>query len=45
MAGLWNEWQGEDVKSLRTVTILTTEANDVIEPIHDRMPVVLPRDA
>lgn len=26
------------------MTILTTESNDVVEPIHDRMPVVLPRD-
>ena len=26
-------------------TIITTEANDFLEPIHNRMPVILPRDA
>ena len=44
MAGLWEEWDGDNGKTLRTVTILTTEPNDVVEPIHDRMPVVLPRE-
>jgi putative SOS response-associated peptidase YedK len=42
MAGLWQEWNGDGDDSLRSVTILTTEPNDVVEPIHDRMPVVLP---
>jgi len=32
-------------ESIPCVTILTTEPNDLVEPIHDRMPVVLPRDA
>lgn len=41
MAGLWSEWQANGT-SLETVTILTTDANDLIEPIHDRMPVILP---
>ncbi|SFR97588.1 Putative SOS response-associated peptidase YedK [Halomicrobium zhouii] len=40
MAGLWERWEG-DGESLATVTILTTEPNDVVEPIHDRMPVIL----
>lgn len=44
MAGLWEEWEG-DGEQRRTVTILTTDPNDVVEPIHDRMPVVLPRSA
>ena len=43
MAGLWEEWTGEDEETLRTVTVLTTEPNETVEPIHDRMPVVLPR--
>jgi len=43
MAGLWRTWSGDDVKR-NTVTILTTEPNNVVEPIHDRMPVVLPRE-
>lgn len=28
----------------RFITILTTEPNDIIEPIHDRMPVILPQN-
>ncbi len=41
MAGLWQETTVDDAP-VRSVTILTTEPNDVVEPIHDRMPVVLP---
>ena len=44
MAGLWNVWEGDD-ETVSCVTILTTEPNDLMRPIHDRMPVVLPRDA
>lgn len=43
MAGLWEVWEGED--GIPCVTILTTEPNDVVAPIHDRMPVVLPAEA
>lgn len=44
MAGFWEEWQGNRDEPLRTVTILTTDPNDGVESIHDRMPVVLPRE-
>ena len=40
LAGLWDEWYGED-ETLRSCTILTTEANETMKPIHDRMPVIL----
>lgn len=43
MAGLWQRWEG-DGQSRETVTILTTEPNDLIEPLHHRMAVVLPRE-
>jgi len=43
MAGLWQHWE-HDGQQRDTVTILTTEPNDLIEPLHDRMAVVLPRD-
>ncbi len=43
MAGLYSQWAANG-SSLETVTIVTTEANDLLEPIHDRMPVVLPPD-
>jgi len=44
MAGLWEVWEGE-AETISCVTILTTEPNELMEPIHDRMPVVLPREA
>lgn len=44
MAGLWDTWDGED-GPVQCVTILTTEPNEVMKPIHDRMPVVLTDDA
>lgn len=43
MAGLWQETV-VDEQRIRSVTILTTEPNDLVAPIHDRMPVVLPRE-
>lgn len=44
MAGLWDVWKGDD-ETISSVTILTTESNELMAPIHDRMPVILPRDA
>ncbi|WP_415383353.1 SOS response-associated peptidase [Halosimplex sp. TS25] len=44
IAGLWETWDGDD-EDVSCVTILTTEPNDLMAPIHDRMPVVLPADA
>ncbi|HVM09066.1 MAG TPA: SOS response-associated peptidase [Acidimicrobiales bacterium] len=45
-AGLWEVWWPPGVDRdaeppLRTCTIITTEANDLLRPIHDRMPVLL----
>ena len=41
-AGLWEEWTDKETGDLlETCTIITTEANAVLEPIHDRMPVIL----
>ena len=44
MAGLWEIWTGGD-REVPCVTILTTEPSELMKPIHDRMPVVLPTDA
>jgi putative SOS response-associated peptidase YedK len=40
-AGLWSTWQPIDGEAMNTCTIITTEANEVMQPIHDRMPVIL----
>ncbi len=44
-AGLWEHWQGPDETLIDSYTILTTEPNDLVEPLHNRMPVILsPQD-
>jgi putative SOS response-associated peptidase YedK len=40
LAGLWDRWDGPD-GALLTCTILTTDANDLLRPVHDRMPVII----
>src|SRR5690606_10699784 len=44
-AGLWEVWHSPEGDEIRTATILTTEPNDLMANIHNRMPVILPRDA
>ena len=39
-AGLWDRWVGED-QTLESCTLLTTEANEGLRSLHDRMPVIL----
>ena len=40
-AGLWENWQSPEGEWIRSCTILTTAANSFIEPVHNRMPVIL----
>jgi putative SOS response-associated peptidase YedK len=40
LAGLWDRWVGED-QTLESCTLLTTEANEGLQSLHDRMPVIL----
>ena len=45
LAGLWERWQGaEQDQPLLAGTILTTTANELSRPVHDRMPVILAED-
>ena len=44
LAGLYNMWESPEGDAICTCTIITTQANDLIQPIHERMPVILPED-
>ncbi|MGI9666161.1 MAG: SOS response-associated peptidase [Acidimicrobiia bacterium] len=45
LAGLWASWKDpETEEKLLTCTILTGKPNSLMEPIHDRMPIILPKD-
>ena len=43
-AGLWETWRDPEGTVIPSCTIITTTPNDLLKPIHNRMPVILPRD-
>jgi putative SOS response-associated peptidase YedK len=45
LAGLWERWRTPTGEKLETCVIVTTDANAELEEIHDRMPLLIPRDA
>lgn len=40
-AGLWERWLGAGTGPLESFTVVTTDANDLVRPVHDRMPAIL----
>jgi putative SOS response-associated peptidase YedK len=43
-AGLYNTWKSPEGEPICTCSIITTEANELLSPIHDRMPAIIPED-
>lgn len=41
LAGLWEHWESQEGKVIESCSIIVTNANDTLKPIHDRMPVIL----
>lgn len=44
LAGLWDEWVNPEGEVIESCTILTTVPNSLVEELHDRMPVIVPRE-
>ncbi|OAI41209.1 hypothetical protein AYO40_03625 [Planctomycetaceae bacterium SCGC AG-212-D15] len=43
-AGLWEKWRDPEGQTVQSCSIITTDANAMMRPLHDRMPVILRRD-
>jgi putative SOS response-associated peptidase YedK len=43
-AGVWERWTSPEGRKIETCAIIVTEANELVRPIHDRMPVILGED-
>jgi putative SOS response-associated peptidase YedK len=41
MAGIWEHWTGADGTEIHSFAVITTEPNELMRPIHDRMPAIL----
>jgi len=44
-AGIWENWDSPDGSQILSTAIITTEPNELVRPIHNRMPVILPDEA
>ncbi len=42
LAGLWENWRSPEAENIVSCSIITTAANETVQPVHDRMPVILP---
>jgi len=43
-AGIWEKWKNPQGEIIPTCTIITCQPNELVSPIHDRMPVILKRE-
>ena len=43
LAGLWERWLGSDGSEVDSCTVLTTSPNQLVKPLHHRMPVLIPQ--
>jgi putative SOS response-associated peptidase YedK len=43
-AGIWDVWRTSEGKALRSFSIITTEPNELMRPLHNRMPVILRKE-
>ena len=44
LAGIWDNWEGKQGEVIESVAIITASANELMQPIHDRMPVILEKE-
>ena len=44
IAGLYSYWTSSEKEKICTCTIITTHANELLEPLHDRMPAIIPKE-
>jgi putative SOS response-associated peptidase YedK len=42
LAGVWERWRAPDGGVVRSYAVITTGANELVAPLHDRMPAVIP---
>ncbi len=45
LAGLWEHWESPDGSVIESFTLITTEPNDLVRKLHNRMPAILTKDA
>ena len=44
LAGIWEHWDSKEGKVIESCSIIVTDANEILKPIHDRMPAILDPD-
>ncbi len=43
-AGIWEVWKTPDGEDIKTLSIITTEPNELMKPLHNRMPVIIKQE-